>query len=170
MHTALELDKVIFMPAGQPWQKTDRHITSAQHRLAMVHCAVASDDRFAVSDREIVRGGSTYSIDTVRALKVENPADELFWIVGSDALAGIPTWHEWEEFVTSVKVVSVDRDVSTGTNRSDIDLPFRYSTVAMPQVRISATQLRSRFAADISCKYLVPDEVIEYILDNRLYS
>jgi nicotinate-nucleotide adenylyltransferase len=167
VHTALNLDTVVFMPAGNPWQKSDRVVSDAAHRLAMVRLAIQGDERFAASDTEIVRQGPTYSVDTVREWKAEHPADEIFWIVGGDALVRIPTWHRWDEFVAHVTIVCVDR---AGVDVAPVDVPFAYVGVAMPQVRISATQLRSRFAGGVSSKYLVPDATIDYINDHELYA
>jgi len=166
VHTALSLDTVVFMPAGNPWQKSDRVVSDATHRLAMVKAAVEGDERFAASDAEIRRQGPTYSIDTVLEWKAEHPADELFWIIGADALVRISTWHRWEEFVASVTIVCVNRaDIEV----VQVDVPFDFVSVDMPQVRISATQLRKRFAAGVNCKYLVPDSAVEYINEHRLY-
>ena len=167
VHSALNLDTVVFIPAGNPWQKADRLVTDAQHRLAMVERAIAGDDRFAASDTEIVRQGPTYSIDTVLEWKTTMPQDELFWIVGADALVRISTWHRWEEFVANVTVVCVDR---AGIVVAPVDVPFEFVSVDMPQVRISATQLRRRFASGVNSKYLVPDATIDYINEHRLYA
>lgn len=163
VHTKLNLDAVVYMPAGDPWQKRELAVSPATDRLAMVAAAVSSDDRFAVSDMEIRRSGPTYAVDSVKQWLLENPEDEIFWIVGSDALAGIPTWHNWEEFVSLVTVVCV--------NRADheVSVPFEYTAVEMPEVKISATDLRSRFAQGLETKYLVPDSVREVIAELGLY-
>jgi nicotinate-nucleotide adenylyltransferase len=167
VHSALDLDTVVFIPAGDPWQKADRDITDAQHRLAMVELAIADDARFSASDTEIVRQGATYSLDTVLEWKAANPEDDLFWIVGADALVRISTWHRWEEFVASVTIVCVNRaDIEV----LSIDVPFEFESVAMPQVRISATELRTRFASGVNSKYLVPEAAIDYINQHGLYA
>jgi nicotinate-nucleotide adenylyltransferase len=163
VYEALNLDTVVFMPAGDPWQKRDRELSSGQQRLEMVKIATSDDDRFQASDIEIMRTGPTYAIDTVREWKRLNPGDELFWIVGSDALSGIPSWHEWEEFVSEVTVVAVNR---VGQIAS---VPFNVVSVEMPEVRISATQLRDRFINKLDTKYLVPEKVSEYISEQGLY-
>jgi len=167
VHTALNLDTVVFMPAGNPWQKSDRVVSDSNHRLAMVRLAIEGDDRFVVSDAEIVRQGPTYSVDTVAVWKDTHPEDELFWIVGADALMRIPTWHRWDEFVTNVTVVCVDR---AGVDVAPVDVPFEFVSVPMPQVRISATQLRSRFASRVNSRYLVPDATVDYINRHGLYA
>jgi len=163
VHEELNLDTVVFMPAGEPWQKRDNKISSAQQRLEMVSIAIKDDERFQASDIEITRSGPTYAIDSVRQWKQENPQDELFWIVGSDALAGISTWHEWEAFVREVSVVAVNR-----IGHNDV-VPFEYLSVNMPEVRISATQLRDRFTRGLDTRYLVPQAVSDYISKQGLY-
>lgn len=163
VYEALNLDSVVFMPAGDPWQKRDRELSTGQQRLEMVKLATSDDARFQASDIEISRSGPTYAIDTVRDWKRRNSEDELFWIVGSDALSGIPSWHEWEAFVDEVTVVSVNR---IGQSAS---VPFDVLSVEMPEVRISATQLRDRFTNKLDTKYLVPQKVSEYISDQGLY-
>jgi nicotinate-nucleotide adenylyltransferase len=163
VYEALNLDTVVFMPAGDPWQKRDRELSTGQQRLEMVKIATSDDDRFLASDIEIMRTGPTYAIDTVREWKRLNPSDELFWIVGSDALSGIPSWHEWEEFVSEVTVVAVNRIGQIAS------VPFNVVSVEMPEVRISATQLRDRFTNELDTKYLVPEKVSEYISEQGLY-
>ena len=163
VYEALNLDTVVFIPAGDPWQKRDRDLSAGQQRLEMVKLAIAGNDRFQVSDIEIARSGATYAIDTVREWKKLNPADEIFWIVGSDALSGIPSWHEWESFVSEVTIVAVNR---IGQNDP---VPFDFVSVEMPEVRISATELRDRFTNKLDTQYLVPQKVSQYISDQGLY-
>ena len=163
VYEALDLDSVVFIPAGDPWQKRDRDLSPGQQRLEMVKLAIAGNDRFQASDIEIARSGATYAIDTVREWKKLNPADEIFWIVGSDALSGIPSWHEWESFVSEVTIVAVNR---IGQNDP---VPFDFVSVEMPEVRISATELRDRFTNRLDTQYLVPQKVSQYISDQGLY-
>jgi len=163
VYEALNLDSIVFMPAGDPWQKRDRELSSGEHRLEMVKLATIDDDRFQASDIEISRSGPTYAIDTVREWKRLHPVDELFWIVGSDALSGIPTWHEWAAFVNEVTIVSVNR---IGQSAS---VDFDVVSVEMPEVRISATELREKFTNKLDTKYLVPQKVSDYISDQGLY-
>jgi nicotinate-nucleotide adenylyltransferase len=163
VYEELDLDSVVFIPAGDPWQKRDRELSTGQQRLEMVRLAIGDDPRFKVSDIEIARTGPTYAVDTVREWKQANPTDELFWIVGSDALSGIPSWHEWEAFVTEVTIVAVNR-----VGQSD-SVPFDFISVEMPEVRISATELRDRFTNNEDTQYLVPKKVSQYISDEGLY-
>ena len=163
VYEELNLDSVVFIPAGDPWQKRDRELSTGQQRLEMVRLATADDARFKASDIEIARTGPTYAIDTVREWKRLNPADEIFWIVGSDALSGITSWHEWKAFVSEVTIVAVNR---VGQKES---VPFDFVSVEMPEVRISATELRERFSSNADTQYLVPQKVSQYISDQGLY-
>jgi nicotinate-nucleotide adenylyltransferase len=163
VYEALDLDSVVFIPAGDPWQKRDRELSTGKQRLEMVKLATEHDHRFQVSDIEIIRSGPTYAIETAREWKRLNPDDEQYWIVGSDALSGIPSWHEWEAFVGEVTIVAVNR---IGQNNS---VPFDFVSVEMPEVRISATQLRDRFTNKLDTQYLVPQKVSKYISDQGLY-
>ena len=163
VYEALNLDSVVFIPAGDPWQKRDRELSTGLQRLEMVRLATEHDDRFQVSDIEINRNGPTYAIETAREWKRLNPDDEQYWIVGSDALSGIPSWHEWQAFVSEVSVVAVNR-----VGLSD-PVSFDYISVEMPEVRISATQLRDRFTNKLDTQYLVPQKVSDYITEQGLY-
>lgn len=165
VHSVLSLDAVWFIPAGEPWQKSDREVSSAQHRFAMTKLAVESDERFAVSDIEIRRQGPTRSIDTVRELRAQSPEIELYWIVGADVATRITSWFEWEQFVKEVTLVVVNRSESDVV----VELPFTYVSIEMPAVRISATQLRERYKQGKSSKYLVPAQVDEYIKSFNIY-
>lgn len=165
VHSALNLDSVWFIPARQPWQKADRKVSAAEHRLEMTKRAIEGDPRFEVSDIEINRDGPTRSVETVKQLKTTHPNIDIFWIVGADVATRIPTWHEWEEFVAAVTLVVVNRPDSGSIGL----LPFEYQNVEMPSVRISATQLRERYAQGLATKYLVPDAVDAYIKDHHLF-
>ncbi|MEI7442239.1 MAG: nicotinate-nucleotide adenylyltransferase [Actinomycetes bacterium] len=164
VHTSLQLDQVLFVPAGEPWQKVSQDVSPAHSRFEMTKLAIADDDRFEISDIEITRDGPSYAIDTFFQLKVQQPDDEFQWIVGADVLERITTWHRWEEFVALVPIVAVNR-----LGIEIAELPFKYTEVQMPEVRISATALRKRYADGDSSKYLVPERVDNYIKEQSLY-
>lgn len=164
VHRLLKLDHVMFIPAGEPWQKAEHNLSSSADRLAMVELAVRDDDRFSASDIEVRREGATYAIDTMDQLRAQQPDDEFFWIVGDDVLVRIPTWHDWERFVQSVTVVAVNRAGS-----ENIAVDFDYQRIEMPEVRVSATALRERFALGDSCRYLVPNDIAEFVASQGLY-
>ena len=104
-----ELDEVVFVPTGQPWQKHHRHVTAAEDRYLMTVIATASNPRFSVSRVDIDRGGPTYTKDTLRDLHALNPDADLYFITGADALASILSWQNWEEMFSIAKFVGVSR-------------------------------------------------------------
>lgn len=164
VHNALKLDRVIFIPAGNPWQKAHLEIAPAEQRLEMVALAISGDSRFESSDIEISRIGPTYAIDTVQQLKQENPNNEYFWIVGTDALKGMPTWHNFAELQKLITIVAVNRN---GVSRVAVDFPYTY--VEMPEIDISATEIRSRINEGKPINYLVPNAVATFISSAGLY-
>ena len=165
VYEALNLDQVIFIPAGNPWQKAGTKISPAETRLQMVDLAIQNDPRFISSDIEIKRSGETYAIDTVKELELENPGNDYFWIVGADALSRMPTWHDFSQLQNLIEIVAVNRN---GINHADVE--FDYTFVEMPEIAISATQIRNRIAVGKSIKYLVPDAVESFISKSGLYS
>src|SRR3954452_24583682 len=92
-----DLDEVVFVPTGQPWQKSDREVAPAEHRYLMTVIATASNPRFNVSRVDIDRAGPTYTVDTLRDLKTAMPDAELYFITGADALADIFTWRSADD-------------------------------------------------------------------------
>jgi nicotinate-nucleotide adenylyltransferase len=163
----LDLDEVVFIPAGRPWQKSLH--SPAEDRLLMTTLAVADDRRFSVSRIELDRRGPTYSADTVAALSdFYGEGTELFFILGSDAASGLSTWHKLDEFTQLAKLVVVarpgeHRDVSLGAG-------FQMTTVSIPGVDISSTEIRGRVRQGRPIAYLVPAAVETYIRANGLYS
>ena len=169
---ALSLDEVLFIPAGEPWRKTDRAITAAQHRLAMLRLAIEGHDSFGISDIELRRAGPTYTADTLEALAGERLDDEFYFIIGADALADLPNWHEPERIVAHARLAVAPRD----PDQADVAaaaLPAvvtaRVERFPMARIDISSTDIRARVAAGRSIRYLVPAAVEQYILKHHLY-
>ena len=171
----LGLDRVIFIPARHPWLKADREITDGQHRLKMVDLAVASNPNFQVSDAEIERPGPSYTVDTVESMRKEfGSGEELYFIAGSDAVADMPRWNDPERVMSMCRIVGVRRP---GAAEIDVEalrplIPAVSSclrVVDVPQVDISSTAIRERIRAGLSIRYLVTDEVEEYIHEHQLY-
>ena len=159
----LALDAVWFIPAALPPHKQDRGITSAKDRLAMLKLAIAGHPEFVVSDREIARGGTSYTIDTLRELHAEDPSRELFLLIGADSLADLTTWREPDQILKLATVVAVNR----GRQQTDLT-PLREQLgsataaiveVTMPVVDLAATDLRERVAAGKSIRYMTPRAV-----------
>lgn len=164
----LDLDAVLLVPAGEPWQKAAQAVTSAAHRLAMVRLVAAEDPRFVVSDVDVVRPGPSYTVETLADLRALHPDSELHLIVGADLVAGLPGWHRAEDLVAGVDGLAVV--VRPGHPRAHPGPPVGEVTwIETPGVDISATQCRERFAANLPNRYLVPDSVIAYVHAHALY-
>jgi nicotinate-nucleotide adenylyltransferase len=161
------LSEVIFVPTGQPWQKTDRQVSPAEHRYLMTVIATASNPRFWVSRVDIDRPGPTFTIDTIRDIHALHPEAELYFITGADALGQILSWREHEEIVRLARFVGVTRP---GYELSDAHLPTDTVTlVDVPAMAISSSACRQRVQEDLPVWYLVPDGVVQYIGKHRLY-
>jgi nicotinate-nucleotide adenylyltransferase len=169
-----ELDEVVFVPTGQPWQKHHRYVTAAEDRYLMTVIATASNPRFSVSRVDIDRGGPTYTKDTLRDLRALNPDAELYFITGADALASILSWQNWEEMFSIAKFVAVSRpgyDLD-GSHIADAlkELPADALTmVEVPALAISSTDCRKRAEEQRPIWYLVPDGVVQYVAKRKLY-
>jgi nicotinate-nucleotide adenylyltransferase len=162
----LHLDVVLLVVANVPWQKVDtRQISPAEDRIALVRAAVEDTPYLEVSDIEIRRGGDSYTADTLADLHREEPAAELFVILGNDAAAGFTTWERFEEVAERATLVVVDRP---GTP-TPVDPRFDWVRVDIPELEISSTELRERVATGRSIKYLTPTGVASAIAERSLY-
>lgn len=163
-----ELDEVIFVPTGQPWQKSDRVVTLAEDRYLMTVIATASNPVFSVSRVDIDRGGQTYTVDTLRDLHRQYPDDELYFITGADALEQILSWRNAGALFDLAHFIGVTRP---GYHLNDHHLPSgKVSLVEVTAMAISSTACRERAARGEPVWYLVPDGVVRYIDKRRLYS
>lgn len=168
-----DLDEVVFVPSGQPWQK-DRQVSAAEDRYLMTVIATAANPRFSVSRVDIDRGGPTYTKDTLRDLHAEHPDSELYFITGADALASILSWQDWEEMFAMARFVGVSRPgYELGREHlGDVleKLPDDALTlVEIPALAISSTDCRRRAAEGRPLWYLMPDGVVQYISKRELY-
>ncbi|GHJ45428.1 putative nicotinate-nucleotide adenylyltransferase [Catellatospora sp. TT07R-123] len=162
------LDEVVFVPTGQPWQKSGNPVTAAEDRYLMTVIATASNPRFSVSRADIDRGGDTYTVDTLRELRGQyGEKTELFFITGADALSKILSWKDANQLFELAHFVGVTRP---GFDLTDAHLPADVvSLVQVPAMAISSTDCRRRVAAGQPVWYLVPDGVVQYITKRRLY-
>jgi nicotinate-nucleotide adenylyltransferase len=161
------LDEVVFVPTGQPWQKTERGVSPAEDRYLMTVIATASNPRFSVSRVDLDREGPTYTIDTLADLRRLHPDADLFFITGADALAQIVDWHETDRLFELAHFVGVTRP---GYALADADLPQgAVSLVEVPALAISSTDCRARVQRGMPVWYLVPDGVVQYIEKRGLY-
>jgi len=161
------LDEVVFVPTGQPWQKSHREVAPAEHRYLMTVIATASNPRFTVSRVDIDRPGLTYTIDTLRELTQQRRGADLFFITGADALQQIIGWKDRDELFSLAHFIGVTRP---GHALSGAGLPpDRVSLVEVPAMAISSTDCRVRVAKGEPVWYLVPDGVVQYIAKYNLY-
>jgi nicotinate-nucleotide adenylyltransferase len=163
-----ELDEVVFVPTGQPWQKQASAVTPAEDRYLMTVIATASNPRFAVSRVDIDRDGPTYTVDTLRDLRdVYGAGAKLFFITGADALSKILSWKDAEHLFELAHFVGVTRP---GFTLSDSHLPAdAVSLVQVPALAISSSDCRARVAGGQPVWYLVPDGVVQYLAKRHLY-
>jgi nicotinate-nucleotide adenylyltransferase len=168
-----DLDEVVFVPSGQPWQKK-RTVSAGEERYLMTVIATAANPRFSVSRVDIDRAGHTYTKDTLRELQALNPDSELYFITGADALASILSWQDMEELFALAKFVGVSRpgyelgsehlsDILAGLPEDALRL------VEIPALAISSTNCRLRAEESRPLWYLMPDGVVQYVSKRELY-
>jgi nicotinate-nucleotide adenylyltransferase len=163
-----DLAEVVFVPTGQPWQKTNRAVTPAEDRYLMTVLATASNPQFSVSRVDIDREGLTYTIDTLRELHADHPGAELFFITGADALAQIFEWHSSSELFDLAHFVGVTRP-GYDLEMDDRFPPGAVSLLEVPALTISSSDCRERVRRGAPIWYLVPDTVVRYVDKRRLY-
>jgi len=165
-----DLDEVVFVPTGQPWQKSEREVSAAEDRYLMTVIATASNPRFSVSRIDIDRGGPTYTIDTLRDVRTASPEADLYFITGADALAQILTWHDPAGMFRLAHFVGCTRP-GTPIDESTLEgLPGDGVTIIeVPALAISSTECRARACKGEPVWYLVPDGVVQYINKRGLY-
>jgi nicotinate-nucleotide adenylyltransferase len=171
----LQIEKMLFVPAGDPWRKAGQEITPAEHRLAMVRLMLASDPYFEVSTLEVERQGPSYTVDTLEALHQQyGPGLELYFILGEDALYDLPNWKEPARIVSLAWLAVAPRPPERGWTSADLEaavpgLSERVVPLPMPTIDISSSALRERARAGLSLRYMVPPDVEEYIRRHGLY-
>ncbi len=173
--TRLNLAEVLFVPAGQPWLKTNVSILPAEHRVQMVRLAIADKPYFKLSTIEIDRAGLSYTVDTIAELQAQLGAgDELFFILGWDNLAELPQWKEPSRLIKMCRLLVVPRVGYPIPDLKPLEaiIPGLSEQVVLldkPEVDISASVIRQRAAQGLSIRHLVPKPVDEYIRRHKLY-
>jgi nicotinate-nucleotide adenylyltransferase len=168
------LNRVIFMPTGQPVAKSHEAVSAAEHRYLMCVIATAANPDFDVSRMEVDRPGATYTVDTLAALRDEHgPGAELFFITGADAVWEIVSWkdaHQVADMATFIAATRPGYDLAAARAAHDrAGTRFRIEYIEVPALAISSTDLRARVAARRSIRYLTPEPVVSYIEKNGLY-
>ena len=171
----LRLDRVVFVPAGLPPHKLTEHVSSADHRLAMVKLAIVRNPYFTVSRVDIDRFGPCYTVDTIELLREEWGSDvELYFIMGSDSLADILTWHQPERLIRLCRLVVMERP-GYRADMGELErllpgIASRVHFINSPQLDISSTDIQRRVRERLPIKYQVPEAVEDYIYEHELYT
>ncbi|MBZ3776644.1 nicotinate-nucleotide adenylyltransferase [Lentilactobacillus otakiensis] len=159
----LGLDKVYFMPDANPPHVDKKFAIDAKDRVAMINCAIRDNPKFAIEMTEIMRGGVSYSYDTMKQLTQQHPENQYYFIIGGDMVNYLPEWYRIDDLVKLVSFVGVKRDGYTPASKYPViwvDVPF---------IDISSSLIRSKMRQHQSIKYLVPSAVEHYIKENHLY-
>ncbi|MCX7680716.1 MAG: nicotinate-nucleotide adenylyltransferase [Anaerolineae bacterium] len=170
----LGLERVLFVPAGQPPHKPEGPITSPGHRLGMVHAAIADHPAFELSRVDLDRRGPHYTVDTLARLRQEWPEAQLFFLLGEDSLHQLPLWHNPTGIIRLARLAVMPRPGYT------VDIDALEQTIPgisdyltwldVPHLDISSSDLRRRIRAGLPIRYLTPPLVEEYIRKHHLYT
>lgn len=162
------LDRLVFVPAAQAPLKPGVVRASAEARLAMLRAAVGDDARFEISDYEVRKGGTSYTIDTVRHMRTRFAEEELSWVIGGDQVERLHLWREIGELVAYVEFIVLARPGWPRVQRTDIPgLRLRWCDGHL--VELSSTEVRERVGAGRSVDFLIPHKTVEYIRETGLY-
>jgi nicotinate-nucleotide adenylyltransferase len=182
VHEFFSLDEVRLTPCAQPPHR-EMPLTSAEMRLNMLTLAASNQSGLIIDRRELDREGYSYTVDTLRSLRVEMPDESLFLLIGTDAFSDLSSWHQWQQLFDYAHVIVVTRPSYESPALSDFlsskfthdreDLACQKAGClffyAVTQLDISATQIRAKVKKGLSTHFLLPDNVIEYIEANKLY-
>ena len=169
------LDYVLFMPTMKPPHKADMSIVSAEHRINMVRLAIKNNPKFVLSDLELNRPGITYTSDTLKALKENEPDTEYYFIVGGDSLMMMSHWMDPQTVFRLSTIVAGGREqcsqeqLENQVTHLEDAYDGKIILLDMPIMEISSEQIRNRLAKGETIRYYVPDEVISYIQEYDLY-
>lgn len=171
-----DLERVVFIPSGTPPHKPISGVTDAEHRFRMVECAVSTNPYFTASHIEIDRKGYTYTIDTLKHLKqIYGDETKLFFITGADVIWDLTAWRRFDEIFGMCEFVTALRPgYKKEVFEKEIEyLRDKYSArihlAEIPLIQISSTAIREKVRNNNSIKYLVPECVESYIIENGLY-
>jgi len=160
------LDEVVFVPTGRPWMKEHEVVASPEDRYRMTEIGIAAEPRFSVSRIEVERGGQTYTVDTLRALRDADPDGELWFITGADAMLEIMEWKEPETLFDLARFIAATRP---GYDVTRFQTHDAVSVMEIPALAISSTDIRARVREGRPIRFLVPQSVETYIVAEGLY-
>ena len=165
VHEQLKLDKVIFVPSNLPPHKTSKNVASPSDRHHMIRLAIKGNSRFEISDFEIKRKGKSYSIGTVNHFRERyQRGTKFFFIIGDDLLPTLHTWKCVDEILAIVSFVAVNRPGFKGKKPK-----IKVKSISVPGLQTSSSYVRQRITSGKTVKYLVPDNVFQYIEQRKLY-
>ena len=159
----LGLEEIFFMPSAEPPHKVTKDTIAAEHRLSMLEEAVKDNKAFSIEKTEIDRGGKSYTYDTLVQLKKVHPEIEYYFIIGADMAEDLKNWYKIDELIQLVQFVAVNRP----NYRLDTSYPVIF--VDVPSIDLSSSLIRQKITDGCSIKYLVPQEVENYIESEGLY-
>jgi len=165
-------ERVLLIPSGHPPHKPDDpELAAPEHRLRMCQLAACATASFDVADLELFRSGPSFTIDTAQELRRRQGFDAVHWLIGADMVNFLPKWHQPLQLMKEVKFIIMARP---GASIDWSQLPPEYqhlrsNVVAVPQIDISATELRRRIRASLPIDFLTPPSVVDYIRNNTLY-
>lgn len=171
----MDLDKIIFIPTRIPPHKSSTNIPSGAIRMEMLSLAIKSNNNFSVSSIELDREGTSYTIDTIIELNKNYPDDEFYLIIGEDSLFQLHTWERFNQLIKESNFIVADRisseDIQVENRIQELNHRYNGNIVKAnsPLIEISSTMIRDRVNGGLSIKYLVPEEVENYILNKGLY-
>jgi nicotinate-nucleotide adenylyltransferase len=171
----LRLDEVLFVPAGAPPHKRGRPVSAAADRVAMVELAIAGNPHFRLSRADVDRPGISYSVDSVRTIQAEVRSEaRLYFIIGNDSLADLPSWHEPNLLLDLCQIVAVNRPgyPPFDLGRLESAIPRareRITVLEVPSLDVAASDIRRRVSDGWPITYLVPSAVRDYIAERGLY-
>ncbi|MEK4028738.1 nicotinate-nucleotide adenylyltransferase [Pseudobacillus sp. FSL P4-0506] len=160
---ALHLDEIRFMPNYVPPHKEIDHRISDEDRICMLQAAIDGQPYFSTELIEIKRKGTSYTFDTMKMLKEREPETEFYFIIGGDMIEYLPKWYKIDELSRMITFVGVRRPGYS------VETPYPVRLIEAPEIHLSSTMLRQRAAGGGTLRYLLPEQVIDYIKENRLY-
>ncbi|QDU79496.1 Nicotinate-nucleotide adenylyltransferase [Polystyrenella longa] len=169
---ACQLEEIWFIPTGKPPHKVTAEITDSRKRIEMLEMALAGAREFKISDREVKRSGTTYTVDTLTQLKEEEPSRDLYFIIGADSLHDFPTWREPERIAELATILVVNRSGKIMPEVATLPEKIRNSIqmVTIPDIGIASSDLRQRVGEGKSIRFQVPRSVDVYIKQHDLYT
>ncbi|MGD9676753.1 MAG: nicotinate-nucleotide adenylyltransferase [Vulcanibacillus sp.] len=166
-----KLDEIWFMPANNPPHKLNLNITSYEHRVEMLNHVLILDSRYKICTIEMERIGPSYTIDTIKELKVRYPQDSFYFIIGGDMIRDLAKWYKIEELIKLVQFIGLERIGYTDKTLTEQEKQIinRVIMVPMPQLEVSSSLIRDWVKMGRDIRYVVLEGVEHYIKENKLY-